>query len=62
MASDIWKEPLRQETLAPPHGLLFLISSNFFYIHHPTDRITHGHCYSSHGALAGIKNSSMGPP
>ena len=25
----------------PPHGLLFPISSNFFYMHHPTDRITH---------------------
>ena len=27
--------------LLPPHGLLFPISSNFFYMHHPTDRITH---------------------
>ena len=26
----------------PPHGLLFLISSNgFFYMHHPTGRIAH---------------------
>ena len=26
----------------PPHGLLFPISSKFFfYMHHPTDRITH---------------------
>ena len=26
----------------PPHGLLFAISSKmFFYMHHPTDRITH---------------------
>ena len=25
----------------PSHGLLFLISSKFFYMHHPTDRITH---------------------
>ena len=25
----------------PPHGLLFPISSKFFYIHHPTDRIYH---------------------
>ena len=25
----------------PPHGLLFPISSKVFYMHHPTDRITH---------------------
>ena len=25
----------------PPHGLLFPISSKFFHMHHPTDRITH---------------------
>ena len=24
-----------------PHGLLFLISSKIFYLHHPTDRIAH---------------------
>ena len=62
----------------------------FFYMHHPTDRITHsslqscvpkttytnlgyasshrqdgiyiGLCYTSHGALVGMRNSSMGPP
>ena len=32
-------------------------------MHHPTDRITyHGLCYTSCGALAGTRNSSMGPP
>ena len=33
-------------------------------MHHPTDRITHNHdlCYTSRGALAGTRNSSMGPP
>ena len=42
-----------------PHGLLLLISSKVvFYMHHPTDRITHTSC----GALAGTRNSSMGPP
>ena len=31
-----------RENLLPPHGLFFPISSNgFFYMHHPTDRITH---------------------
>ena len=49
----------------PPHGLLFPISSKgFFYIHHPTDSIahtTHGLCYTSRGARAGTRLSSMGP-
>ena len=27
--------------LLPPHGLLFLINSKVFYMHHPTDRIAH---------------------
>ena len=48
----------------PPHGLLFLIScKGSFYMHHPTDRITHTTTsYTSRGALAGMRNSSMGPP
>ena len=35
-----------------------------FYMHHPTDRITHTtvFCYTSCGSLAGTRNSSMGPP
>ena len=33
-------------------------------MHHPTDRITHttAFVYTSRGALAGTRNSSMGPP
>ena len=32
-------------------------------MHHPTDRIAHTTvCYTSRGALAGTRNSSMGPP
>ena len=32
-------------------------------MHHPTDRITHdGLCYTSHGELAGTRNSSMIQP
>ena len=31
-------------------------------MHHPTDRIAHSLCYTSRGALAGTRNSSMGPP
>ena len=43
----------------PPHGLLFPINRKvFFYMHHPTDWISH----TSRGALVGTSNSSMGPP
>ena len=43
----------------PPHRLLFPINSKgSFYMHHRTDRIAH--CYTSHGPLAGTRNSSMG--
>ena len=46
-----------RENLLSPHGLLFLINSKgSFYMHHPTDRITHTM------ALAGTRNSSMGSP
>ena len=38
----------------PPHGLLFPISRQ--------DSTYHGLCYTSHGALAGTRNSSQGPP
>ena len=31
----------------------------FFYMHHPTDRIVH--TMANHGALAGMRKSSMGP-
>ena len=44
----------------PPHRLLFTINSKgSFYMHHPT---YHGLCYTSRGALAGTRNSSMGSP
>ena len=29
---------------------------------HRQDNTYHGLCYTSHGALAGTRNSSMGPP
>ena len=55
---------MAKENLLPPHGLLFLISSEVSFICTiPIDRITyHGLCYTSRGALAGMRNSSMGPP
>ena len=29
---------------------------------HRQDNTYHGHCYTGRGALAGTRNSSMGPP
>ena len=48
--------------LPPLHGLLFPMSTNGSFMHHPTDRMAHttAFCYTSRGALAGMKNSSMG--
>ena len=40
--------------LPPLHGLLFPISRQ--------DSTIHALCYTSHGALAGTRNGSMGPP
>ena len=45
--------------LLPPHGLLFPINSKGSFICTIPDRITHT-CYTSHGALAGTRNRSMG--
>ena len=51
--SDIERKP------AAANSLLFPISSKvFLYMHHPTD----GLYYTSRRALAGTRNSSMGPP
>ena len=47
----------------PPYGLLFPISSEGSFICIiPQDNTYHGLCYTSRGALAGRRNSSMGPP
>ena len=45
----------------PQHGLLFSINSKGSFISHRQDNTYHGLCYTSHGALAGTRNSSMGP-
>ena len=42
----------------PPHRLLFLISN----MHHHTDRIAHTIAFVTPGALAGMRNSSVGRP
>ena len=48
----------------PPHGLLFSINSkgSFICTIHIQDNTCHGLCYTSRGALAGTRNSSIGPP
>ena len=55
----------KRGNLLPPHGLLFPISSKGSFIYassHTQDDTYHGFCYISRGALAGTRNSSMGPP
>ena len=47
----------------PPHGLLFPINRRvlLYAPSHRQDSTYHGLCYTSRGALAGTRNSSMGP-
>ena len=54
----------RENLLPPLHGLLFLISSKgSFKCTTPTDSKAHTTaCYTSCGAPAGMRNSSMGSP
>ena len=50
----------------PPYGLLFPISSKGSFIctipHSRQGNTNHDLRYTSHGALAGTRNSSLGPP
>ena len=48
--------------LLPPHRLLFLITARvlLYAPSHRQDSTYHDLCYTSHGALAGTRNSSMG--
>ena len=48
----------------PPHRLLFPITARvlLYALSHRQDSTYHGLCYTSRGALAGTRNSSMGPP
>ena len=56
----------RGNLLLPLHRLLFPISSNGSFIYctlsNRQDNTYHGLCYTSSGALAGMRDSSMGPP
>ena len=52
-----------RENPLPPHGLLQLAARALLYApSHRQDSTYHGLCYTSRGALAGMRNSSMGPP
>ena len=52
-----WGNPL-------PHGLLFQLAAMvlLYESFHRQDNTYHSLCYTSHGALAGMRNSSMGQP
>ena len=54
----------RGNPLPPLPGLLFSISSKITFIctDHRQDNTYQGLCYTSRGALAGTRNSSIGPP
>ena len=67
MASDIWLRTIlivREETRCRHMGYSFRLTARAL-LYAPTNRqdnTYHGLCYTSSGALAGTRNSSMGPP
>ena len=67
MASDIWLRTiliLRKETRCRHIGYSFRLTARVL-LYAPSDRqdrTYHGLCYTSRGALAGTRNSSMGSP
>ena len=63
MTSDMVKDHSDSEkgNPLPPHRLLFTINSKGSFICRQ-DSTYHSLCYTSRGALAGTRNSSMGPP
>ena len=67
MASDIWLRTIlivRKETRCCHIGYSFRLTARVL-LYAPSDRqdsTYHSLCYTSHGALAGTRNSSMGPP
>ena len=67
MASDIWLRTIlivRKETRCRHIGYSFRLAARvlLYTPSHKQDSTYHGLCYTSHGALAGTINSSMGPP
>ena len=67
MASDIWLRTIlivRKETRCRHIGYSFRLTARvlLYAPSHRQDSTYHGLCYTSHGSLAGTRNSSMGPP
>ena len=67
MASDIWLRTIlivRKETRCRHIGFSFRLTARvlLYAPSHRHDSTYHGLCYTSCGALAGTRNSSMGPP
>ena len=67
MASDIWLRTIlivREETRCHHIGYSFRLAARvlLYAPSHRQDSTYHGLCYTSRGALAGMRNSSMGPP
>ena len=66
MASDIWLRTIlivRKETRCHHIGYSFRLAARvlLYAPSHRQDSTYHGLCYTSRGALAGTRNSSMGP-
>ena len=67
MASDIWLRTImivKKETCCRHIGYSFWLTARvlLYESSHRQDSTYHSLCYTSHGALAGMKNSSMGSP
>ena len=67
MASDIWLRTIlivRKETRCHHIGYSLRLTARvlLYAPSHRQDSIYHGLCYTSRGALAGTRNSSMGSP
>ena len=67
MASDIWLKTIlivRKETRCCHIGYSFRLTARvlLYAPSHRQDSTYHSLCYTSRGALAGTRNSSMGPP
>ena len=67
MASDIWLRTIlivRKETRCRHIGYSYRLTARvlLYAPSHRRDNTYHGLCYTRRGALAGTKNTSMGPP
>ena len=67
MASDIWLRTIlivRKETRCRHIGYSYRLTARILLYapSHRQDSTYHGLCYTSRGALAGTRNSSMSPP